>query len=340
MGPTSLAPRCLRGGSGPPAVCYEQGKGHVSVNPVYGCNIGCPFCVSQADPWRPVGDGQTTLAPVQAILEGLVQHAAWLRRLRLSVMDFCDPFDPAVRPQLRQLMQGLDANLPGQVVLLTTRLHPGEQLLRWLASLHNIKLSLFVSLGDAAGGVQPVTPVKARLRLLEQSSRQGLHTVMLLRPLVAEWTRRCSLRRLLEHAARSCHEVVLAGLNLTPPVQASLLTAGWPVPAEPADRHGGVERQLRERVLQLSRQVVGQLPLSEHRSCAINRHRELGCTVAAGCAAGPLEIRACRGYCSMAAPRTEAAPLPLRACEWCLGQGPETDHRPRDAAGYCLLKAA
>ena len=266
-----------------PAVAFEEGKGHVSVNPVYGCNVGCPFCINQADPWRPASGGpaHVTLARVPQILEALKRNAATLSQLKLSLMDFCDPFEPALRPRLRQLLGGLNRVLQGQVVLLTSRLHPGQPLLRWMASLRNLRLSLFVSLGDACGGVRPVTPVEPRLRLLADSADSGLHTVMLLRPLVDEWTRTEVLRRLLVHARATCHEVVLAGLSMEPLIEASLQASGWPVPARPADAHGGVDPRMRQRVMELAAQLLRQqTPCSEHRSCAINRHHGLACKVA------------------------------------------------------------
>ncbi len=360
----------LRGAAEAPAIAFEVGKGHLSVNPYHGCNIGCPFCISQADPWRAAGgSGRVVLASVLEILAALERDAEIVSQLKLSLMDFCDPFEPALEPTLRHLLAGIGERLPGQAVVLTTRLGPSRGLLRWMAGLDSLRLSLFVSMGDACGGVRPVTPVAPRLALLEQGGAQGLHTVMLLRPLVREWTRADVLRRLLVHARRTCHEVVLAGLSLPPVVEASLRSAGWPVPAAPADAHGGVEPDLLREVLSLADEVLGHdTPLSEHRSCAVNRHRGLACKVAhhehaergdeepsrlessewralvgdaplrvraCSCLAGPraqVTTRACIGFCAAA----DAPTPPVKACIPCLsGSG-----RPRDRAGYCLLRAA
>lgn len=363
----------LRGAVTAPAIAFEVGKGHVSVNPHHGCNIGCPFCISQADPWRPAAgtSGRMVLASVLEILAALERDAEIVSQLKLSLMDFCDPFEPALEPTLRHLLTGIGERLPGQAVVLTSRLRPSDELLRWMAGLDSLRISLFVSLGDACGGVPPVTPVEPRLALLKQSARLGLHTVMLLRPLVREWTRAEVLRRLLEHAHRTCHEVVLAGLSLPPVIEASLRAAGWPVPASPADAHGGVEPGLRREVLDLAQEVLGDhTPLSEHRSCAVNRHRGLPCAVAhqelgtrssdrgaeglsrlessewraltddaslrvraCSCLTGPREkvtTRACIGFCAF-----DAIPAPVKACIACATEG-----RPRDGAGYCLLRAA
>jgi len=276
----------LKSADAAPAIAFEEGKGHVSVNPVYGCNVGCPFCINQADPWRPVAggakrSGRAVLASALEILDALERDADTVSQLKLSLMDFCDPFEPALEPTLRHLLCGINDRLPDQAVLLTTRLAPRADMLRWMAGLRNLRLSLFVSMGDACGGVPPVTPVGPRLDLLSDSARQGLHTVMLLRPLVQEWTDPTVLRRLLEHAAGTCHEVVLAGLSLAPVIEASLRASGWPVPACPADAHGGVDPQMRRQVLQLADEVMaGTTPLSEHRSCAVNRHLGLPCKVA------------------------------------------------------------
>lgn len=369
----------LRGTTEAPAIAFEQGKGHVSVNPVYGCNVGCPFCINQADPWRRAAGGSSrrVLSSALEILAALERDAETVSQLKLSLMDFCDPFEPALEPTLRHLLAGINDRLPGQAVLLTSRLRPDAKLLAWMAGLDNLRLSLFVSLGDACGGVRPVTPVQPRLELLRDSARLGLHTVMLLRPLVREWTVPAVLRLLLEHAASSCHEVVLAGLSLAPVIEASLRAAGWPVPASPADANGGVDPELRSEVLAMAREVMqGDTPLSEHRSCAVNRFRGLPCKVAHkelgtrsvergdqplsrlessewralsgeaplrikacscfGDIRGAVTTRACIGYC-----RFDASPEPLKvnACKGCfLDVG--GDDRPRDRAGYCLLRAA
>jgi len=212
--------RDIRLACAPPAISYEEGKGHISVNPVYGCRVGCPFCVSLADPWAPAaGAGiRRFLAPVDEILDALHKDAARVRRLRLSLLDFTDPFDPQLSGVLRSLLTGLSQRLPGSVVLLTTRLHPGRSTVRWLTTLRDLDVSVFVSLGDAAGGVRPVTSVRRRLQLLADCADAGLHTATLLRPLVREWTRIDALRDLLEIAARSSHEIVMGGLRTTPDI--------------------------------------------------------------------------------------------------------------------------
>lgn len=376
----------IRGASAAPAMAFEEGKGHVSVNPVYGCSVGCPFCINQADPWRSAagGSGRVVLASALELLAALERDASTVSQLKLSLMDFCDPFEPALEPTLRHLLAGINERLPGQAVLLTTRLRPDDDLLRWMAGLDNLRLSLFVSLADACGGVRPVTPVRPRLDLLQQSAQLGLHTVMLLRPLVQEWTVPSVLRRLLVHAADTCHEVVMAGLSLEPIIEASLRAAGWPVPARPADAHGGVDPLLKQEVLAMARELLGHhTPLSEHRSCAVNRHRGLPCKVAqkrpcfspeapegsrgpapepqdaerksedaqqpgglsrlessewrALSGEPPLRIKACSCLSDI---RTGVT---TRACiGFCCFDATEEPQRfrPRDRAGYCLVKAA
>ncbi|HEY3451459.1 MAG TPA: radical SAM protein, partial [Myxococcales bacterium] len=168
----------------PPPLSYNEGKGHLSVNPICGCSLGCPYCLNLSDG---IGRERRVLAPVGELVRTLADRADLVRQLRLSVMDFCDPFDPTVLPVLRELLEGLQDRLPGQVVLLTSRLHPGQRWLDWLGSL-SLRVSVFVSLGDATGRVPAVTPVAPRLQLLEDCHDRGLHSVMLLRPLVREWT--------------------------------------------------------------------------------------------------------------------------------------------------------
>ncbi|HEY3358063.1 MAG TPA: hypothetical protein VGQ83_32740, partial [Polyangia bacterium] len=159
----------------------------------------------------------------------------------------------------------------------------------------------FVSLGDATGRVPAVTPVAPRLQLLEDCHDRGLHSVMLLRPLVREWTDPAGLRRLLASAEGCCDEVVLSGLQLSPPVEASLTAAGWPVPEIPAGDNGGLAPEFRAVVRALATSVVRSVPVSEHRSCAINRRLRLRCVVTrqakpgAGPGASALCVMACCG---------------------------------------------
>ncbi|MGC4120169.1 MAG: hypothetical protein QM765_37425 [Myxococcales bacterium] len=235
-----------------------------------------------------------------SLVGALEERVGLVRQLRLSVMDFCDPFDPTVLPVLRELLEGLQDRLPGQVVLMTSRLHPGPKWLDWLMSL-SLRVSVFVSLGDATGRVSPVTPVAPRLQLLQDCRDRSLHSVMLLRPLVCEWTEPAALRRLLASAEDCCDEVVLSGLQLSPPVEGALTQAGWPVPAIPAGDNGGLAPEFRASVRALAAAVVRGVPVSEHRSCAINRRLRLRCVVTrqarpgAGPGASALCVMACCG---------------------------------------------
>jgi DNA repair photolyase len=337
----------------PPALAFKPGKGHISINPVDGCRIGCPFCIGQDDPWR---TGQTVqvrsrLASPAQLVEGLRRRAAEVAPLRLSLLDLCDPFEPSLEPLLIELLRGLAVALPGQAVLLTTRLAPRPGLLELIAGLDALRLSLFVSLGDATGGVVPVTPVEPRLKLLEESSRLGIHTVMLLRPLVREWTRARELRSLLLRVRHICHEVVLGGLLRPTAVEDSLRRAGWPVPAEPPSPDGQVSLDLRDEVVALA-EALGVGPISEHRSCAINRHHGLTCRVAQ-LHREVLEPALCQfdvepdGDLSVELP----IPAPIRAVRCEIGSQCTLDvnmsdlggHRTvlvRDDAGYCQLREA
>lgn len=265
----------------PPPLAFKEGKGHVSVNPTYGCRIGCPFCISQADPWQMEGSGcpPWNLATPEWLVEELARNASAVAPLRLSLLDFTDPFTPSLEPTLRTLLTGLAKRLSGQAVLLTTRLAPQPGLLDLMMELNSaLHLSLFVSLGDATGNIPPATPVPPRLELLRESARRGLHTVMLLRPIAREWVRGSTVLELLKQARDTCHEVVLGGLRAPETVENSLERAGWPRPAY-RSRAGEVEPRLRDRIVSIA-EKSGVLPVSEHRSCAFNRFHEMSCLVA------------------------------------------------------------
>ena len=334
--------RDIRQRSAPPAIAFERGKGHVSINPVYGCRIGCPFCVGLADPWTALSTAgvRRKLATTAQILEALENRADAIGTLKLSLLDFADPFDPDLRDVLTDLLVGIDRRLPDQPVVLTTRLHPGRSFLDWLVERTGVRPSVFVSLGDAAGGVRPVTSVGRRLKLLADSRARGLHTVMLLRPLVREWTRWAALGDLLRHAERTCDEVVLGGLQMSGPIRASLQVAGWPVPRRPADEFGGVSAGFRDEVVLAASVMAPALPVSEHRSCAVNRHQGLPCRVAGdGLASEGPSIQAC-AFCrfdvqQLAPSRLDRAPA--RPTEACAGFC-RFDVQDRDEGGYCRLR--
>ncbi len=317
-----------------PAIYVQPGKGHVSVNPIYGCGVGCPFCVNQADPWRPEGTKRPRqpLASVEQLVDRLAAHKDVWSPLRLSLLDFGEPFSTRRQPILRSLLEQLDERLEGQSTLITTRLHPGPAMLDWLATLTRIRLSLFVSLGDAAGGVRPVTPVEPRLRLLRDAHTRGIHSVMLLKPLVSAWTTDAGLEHLLGRAVGTCAEVVLGGLTTSPEIDRSLTEAGWPAASE-RDGSGRVDSELRDRVLAIAERVAPKMTLSEHRSCAINRRFSMECRVAGGTLDELLEnppTRNCR--CVRATPES--------ACERCVlaDDVRESSYSATDAAGCCRLK--
>ncbi len=327
----------------PPALAFKEGKGHLSVNPIYGCSLGCPYCINQADG---VGSARRQLAPVPSLLDALERNASIARRLRLSVLDFCDPFDPTVAPVLRELLEGIAARLPRQVVLLTTRLHPGVERLDWLASLE-LRASVFVSLGDAAGPVPPITSVERRLALLADCRERGLHAAMLLRPLAREWTDPEALRRLL--SGTQADEVVVSGLIRSPEIDAGLKARGWPVPAVSG---ADLEPSLQREVLGLAGEVLPGVPVSAHRSCAINRRWGLPCLVLrsqakAGWSAGapatgddaPPVPRLCRCWGDVRMEAPAGPPVPRLCRCWGDVRMEATAEKPT-RGGYCQFKVA
>lgn len=304
-----------------PALSFGEGKGHLSVNPVSGCGVGCPYCLNLADG---IGPERSSSSSVEAVLDTLVQHEEIVRRLKLSLLDQSDPFDATIRPVLRALLEGLAARLPEQLVILTSRLHPGTDLLDWLRTLP-LRVSIFVSLGDATGRIVPVTPVLPRLALLHNCRARGLHAVMLLKPLVAEWCDPSTLRNLLEFANTGCDELVVSGLRLTPEIEASLRARNWPVPSAP---NAEIDRELRATITE----IVRSIPVSEHRSCAVNRRHGVPCGVLRATEHLPA-VKACRDQWD----RDAGLPLPrIAACrdDYDL----TTDKVGSD--GYCRLKEA
>lgn len=324
----------------PPALSFKEGKGHLSVNPIYGCSLGCPYCINQADG---VGAGRCTLASIPELLDALERNASLVRRLRLSVLDFCDPFDPTVAPVLSELLEGIAARFPQQVVLLTTRLHPDLARLDWLAMLP-LRTSVFVSLGDATGRVPALTSVERRLDLLADCRVRGLHAVALLRPLAREWTDPKALRRLLASAVAD--EVVVSGLVRSPEIDAGLKARGWPIPAVSG---GDLEPSLQREVLELAGELQPGVPVSAHRSCAINRRWGLPCLVLrspaiaewsadsaeVGDVPPPVPFACCGRDVRMEASDEPPSPRLAR----CFGDV-ELDAAGKPRRGYCQLKVA
>lgn len=246
----------------------------ISLSTWRGCNLRCSYCVLQSDPIADDPFQARRVASVSALMSAFDASRAAnpaIRRLKLTINDHSDPFlTPAIAEDSLAILRQLAARAISAPVIITTKMHPGANVIAQLASLSaQLKLSIFVSIADFSprGDVEHIA-VERRFDALRHFAQAGLHTVLYLKP-IGPWTDIAALSKALARHADVINEVILsplkddgAGHDLIGPDYFTDYGFG-----------GRAENAIVDAILRLK----PSMKISRKRSCAINRHHALPC---------------------------------------------------------------
>lgn len=262
------------------------------------CPIECAYCVCHQDSdWhnRPERFAQQVLPPhlLEQLLDLIFATAEGQRGFPISLCDYSDPFIPAHRERVLDILNRLIAREASNLVYITTKVHPGARFLQRLRTTldqpHALRPTVFVSLPPLKAGYEQAS-IKGRVRLLQDLVALGIPCCWYMRPLVEEWFDADLLwklaRELLPHVS---HHVVLSGIVMSPEVEALLLERGLAVPGwEP--QQAGKKQQLAPRFEQQVRSILAAVaeeqhttlgPVMGHRLCGTNGNHAYGCLICA-----------------------------------------------------------
>ncbi|MBI5516520.1 MAG: radical SAM protein [Deltaproteobacteria bacterium] len=300
----------------PPALAAVTVYGHrqrVSVNPSYGCPLGCGYCILAGDG---LGDPTrvTPLARVERVLDVLSTHRDAVGDLALHLFDHSDPFLSANEEATAALVEGLARRGFLNQVSLTSKVPPALATLRRIARCDGPAVTVYASLADTSGRVERVPP-EARVALLRLAREAGLRAVLLLRPLHPAWTSLPQLAPYLRALRGSVDEVVLTGLRVDHATQALLAARGVEVPVGPPGA-SLLDPRFADEVARCVDENLPGVPLSRRRSCAANRLHQRDCRKRTGHPRAPstdaeggslARFRDSRGYCLVGPERAAPA---------------------------------
>ncbi len=258
-----------------PVTVYPY-RNRVSLNPSYGCPLQCGYCICQADSFGAsnqrvvLADADQTMAELDSIREMIPSYT-------IHLFDHSDPLLPANRGATLKMVRKLAEAGYEQPICITSKVAAPVELIEEIARYQELKLSVFVSLADAGGRVEPF-PVMERLELIKRSNEFGLFTSLLMRPICSAWTDPGQFIPILEKLRGSVDSVVLTGLRAPEKVRQALAKRGVWI-AKPATDSAVplVDTALEDELISLFDHYLPGVPISRKRTCAVNRRYQLPC---------------------------------------------------------------
>ena len=262
------------------------------------CPIECAYCVCHQDSdWHHRPDQfeakPTPVNLTDSLLDLVLNSSEGQRGFPISLCDYSDPFIPAHRERVLDIVQKLIDRQAHNLVYITTKVHPGMRYLRQLQATldqpHALRPTVFVSLPPLKTGYE-LASIKGRVRLLKDLVALGIPCCWYMRPLVEEWYDEALLfelaRELLPHVS---HHVILSGVVMSHEVAAMLDERGLVVPqwdAAQAGRKQNLAPHFEQRIRTILAQVADELqvPMGAvmgHRLCGTNGNHAYGCLLCA-----------------------------------------------------------
>lgn len=245
----------------------------ISINSHYGCNLACQYCCLVFDRLSSAPFLAARISSIENLFDEFdrIPIDSPYAKLNLSVGDHSDPFlNPEIAADTLKILQGLEARGVTTPVILTTKLRPSDIILDQIAKLHQLKLSVFLSIADTSSEERvDLNNIENRLIALKEFKSRGVHTVFLLKP-IGSWTDPAIIKKMVYDNRDSIDEVVLSPLmddEISNYQKIGLYD-------EPIGQYGS---DFEDLIVSEIHSASPEIPVSRKRSCAINRHWGLAC---------------------------------------------------------------
>jgi DNA repair photolyase len=166
-------------------------KSGLSLNHIIGCPLDCGYCVRHF--W---GNFEVKvphlLCSTEQAIEQLITHPAFRPHTTLVQLfnKATDPFLPAVKPHLFQVLDALDRRGYTNHTLVITRFHVSDADMRRLEQLKHLRVTLlFTYSGITDPRVEPIAKSETTIRSIRTAAahRRRTGVVLYWRPLVPGW---------------------------------------------------------------------------------------------------------------------------------------------------------
>jgi DNA repair photolyase len=249
-------------------------KSGLSLNHIIGCPLNCGYCVRHF--W---GDFEHKtphlLCDTDRAVEMLLGHEAFRPSITpIQVFNKAtDPFLPAVKPHLFQVLQTIDERGLDNLVLVITRFTVTEQDMAILEQLRHVRLTLlFTYSGITDPRIEPITKSAITTKSIATACahKQRTGVVLYWRPIVPGWNDQPETMCHVLATGQDADAIVFTGYYHKPENAAYLRDLGVTIPYDSFDRRKVLPAELDARVIDAWRQSGITTPLFRKTSCGVS----------------------------------------------------------------------
>lgn len=254
------------------AVTIFPHKSRVSLNPLFGCDLGCKYCICQND-----STSASTIRQVSTVTETITAFESVLDEIKnyiIHPMDFTEPLEKncAITLELLRGLAQLNFTAP---VILTSKAGPPLSVLKEIKSL-GLNILIFSSIADTSGLIEP-QPVSLRERLIRNSSIAGIPVFLALKPIHNSYTNVKRLTPVIARNARYMTGIVITGLRAPATIRRKMSRQGIDINNEGAGNLLLPDANLEGNLIRVINNIAPQLKVYPRRKCAIYETCDIDC---------------------------------------------------------------
>jgi hypothetical protein len=256
------------------------------------CPLECAYCVCHQDAdWHQHPEKFAKVNPEDDLLPQLLDRIFATPEGKagfpISLCDYSDPFIPAHRNRVLEILNTLIDRNANNMVYITTKVHPGAEFLNALQTVLNrpnrLRVTVFVSLPPLKPGYEIVSTTQ-RVQLLKDLVARKVPCCWYLRPLVEEWFDEEVMTDLANQLVSVVKDhIILSGVVMSAEVEAILLSKelvvpNWSVSGVKQTLDMAFEQRVRDILSEAAAKAQVSLgPVMGHRLCGTNGNHAYGC---------------------------------------------------------------
>lgn len=248
----------------------EHTTSWLTINPFKGCSLGCAYCFRLNWHSSNVPEHQVE---VEEAVEALLSHPKFVPNVTpVSInISSTDALLPIVRNSTFGAIKLFESKGLRNPFGITTKLFFKPDEILFLESLEFVRPIVFVSLAFIPENIEP-TPVKPRIKNLENFSKSKVPCILYLRPIVEGWNDSIDiLDKALTLGQRFADAVCIGSLRMSDQIRESL-TNSSAIPGEQyVNFHNKIiETDIETKILSNYKRLKCTIPLFKHTSCAVS----------------------------------------------------------------------
>jgi|SaaInlV_120m_DNA_4_1040238.scaffolds.fasta_scaffold00246_19 DNA repair photolyase len=245
---------------------------YLGVNPSYGCNNGCGYCMLEKDIPNPSKVRRITTP--KTTLELLINDGKVTKTSPLAFYNLSDPFHKENVSDLLQILEGLEKAGQENIIALITKLNPEKtapehDALKRISELESLRPVIVVSYANVSEKIEPPSK-NERIKLMANAKMLGIPVVHYARPLFHGWTSEEKVIEMAKETSGIVDSVVIGGIKLEKGIRARLEKRGVEMPPYKDDDGRKIDRKFMEFVVHTYNKMNPELGVFYNTSCGIS----------------------------------------------------------------------